>query len=116
MTRRRINLNREWKYARGDPAGAQAIDFDDSAWEPVGLPHTFDLPYFRTPEFYVGYGWYRRSLSLDETRAKRLFLEFDGVFQEAEIFVNGTRVGEHRGGYTSFCIDITETGRAGENL
>jgi len=62
MSRARINLNREWKFARADLAGAERTDFDDSAWEPIGLPHTFDLPYFRTPEFYVGYGWYRKTL------------------------------------------------------
>jgi hypothetical protein len=114
--RSRINLNREWKFHRGDVAGAQAVDFDDSSWEPIGLPHTFDLPYFRTPEFYVGYGWYRKTLHLDGPNDKRFFLEFDGVFQEAEVFVNGTRVGEHRGGYTGFCVDFSGAARVGENV
>src|SRR6266446_967389 len=61
MTRRPENLNREWRFFRGDVAGAQRIDFDDSDWQQIGLPHTFDLPYFRTPEFYVGAGWYRKT-------------------------------------------------------
>src|SRR5262245_15816609 len=64
MSRVHINLNREWKFVRADIAGAERVDFDDSAWQPIGLPHTFDLPYFRTPEFYVGYGWYRKSLPI----------------------------------------------------
>src|SRR5438105_234644 len=110
--RSRLNLNREWKFTRADVPGAEAAAFDDRAWDAVGLPHTFDLPYFRTPEFYVGYGWYRRRFDVErEWESKRLFLEFEGVFQEAEVFVNGTRVGGHRGGYTGFCIDITDAAR-----
>src|SRR4051812_27989708 len=111
----RRNLNREWKFFRGDVAGAERVNFDDASWQPVGLPHTFDLPYFRTPEFYVGYGWYRKTIQLDELRSRRVFLEFDGVFQVAEVFVNGKRVGEHRGGYTAFSIEISDAVRVGAN-
>src|SRR5205814_6617879 len=106
----------EWKFLRVDAAGAEMPAFDDSAWEPVGLPHTFDLPYFRTAEFYVGYGWYRKVFEVERGARRRVFLEFDGVFQEAEVFVNGVRVGEHRGGYTGFCLDVTDSVRDGANL
>ncbi|HEY7088798.1 MAG TPA: sugar-binding domain-containing protein, partial [Tepidisphaeraceae bacterium] len=120
-SRRRItiNLNREWKFFRGDPVGAHAVDFDDSDWEVVGLPHCFDLPYFRTPEFYVGTGWYRKTLSPAlslGTGRGRVVLEFEGAFQVAEVFVNGRRVGQHEGGYTGFYFDITEFVHTGENL
>jgi hypothetical protein len=114
MTRTRLNLNRDWRFHRGDIAGAEAVDFDDRGWQHVGLPHTFDLPYFRTPEFYVGYGWYRKTIRVDAASTpRRYFLEFDGVFHVAEVFVNATRVGEHRGGYTGFSIDITDAVRSG---
>lgn len=120
MVRRRTNLNREWRFVRADAPGAEAVDFDDSGWERVGLPHTFDLPYFRTPEFYVGYGWYRRTFEIQgepgRPRPERFFLKFDGVFQVAEVFVNGKHVGEHRGGYTGFSLDITAAARPGENI
>ena len=98
MSRLRINLNREWKFFRGDVTGAEHVDFDDSAWQSVGLPHTFDLPYFRTPEFYVGAGWYRKIIRDSGLWPvpRRAFLEFDGAFQVAEVFVNGNRVGEHK--------------------
>ena len=79
MSRQRININREWRFLREDvPNGADPV-LDDSAWQRVNLPHTFDLPYFRTPEFYVGYGWYRRAIDLEATSDRRYFLEFDGV-------------------------------------
>ena len=117
MTRQRINLNREWKFVRGDVAGAEAPTFDDSGWQRIGLPHTFDLPYFRTPEFYVGYGWYRRRIDVPpDWRRQRVSLEFDGAFQVTEVFVNGVRLGEHRGGYTGFRFDITDEIEAGANV
>jgi beta-galactosidase len=145
MSRVRINLNREWKFLRADVAGAERIDFDDSSWQQIGLPHTFDLPYFRTPEFYVGSGWYRKAfpvpspgtpgkgqgeglalaahnhaltpaLSRSTGGGRRVFLEFDGVFQVAEVFVNGRAVGQHEGGYTGFSLDITNSIRSGQNL
>ena len=76
MSRTRVNLNRAWRFFRGDVAGAEAVDFDDSSWQPVGLPHTFDLPYFRTPEFYVGVGWYRKRLDVPPQWQHRHY-EFD---------------------------------------
>ncbi|MGB7156647.1 MAG: sugar-binding domain-containing protein, partial [Tepidisphaeraceae bacterium] len=117
MTRQRINLNREWRFVREDVAHGDTVGLDDSSWTPIGLPHSFDLPYFRTPEFFVGVGWYRKTIDvLPGWRDQRLFLEFDGVFQVADVFVNGQPVGGHRGGYTGFSIDITDAAVAGPNV
>lgn len=112
-----INLNREWTYKCGDYSGAERMAYDDSDWESIGLPHSFSLPYFMSKDFYVGYGWYRRCLRLNKSDlSKRLFLEFDGVFQEAEVFVNGHLVEKHTGGYTGFCLDFTSYAVAGDNV
>lgn len=112
-----LNLNPSWKYSRGDDAGAERTAYDDSAWERVGLPHSFSIPYFMSKDFYVGYGWYRREVDLTAKQLKKkIFLEFDGVFQEAEVFVNGVRAGSHVGGYTGFSIDITPQARKGRNV
>ncbi|MEG1866338.1 MAG: glycoside hydrolase family 2 TIM barrel-domain containing protein [Bacteroides sp.] len=114
--RETINFNREWKYARGDFQQAEAATFNDKAWENVGLPHSFSIPYFMSKDFYVGYGWYRKSVSFSaKDLAKKLFLEFDGVFQESEIFVNGKRIKTHFGGYTGFSVDITSAAKQGIN-
>jgi len=60
--------------------------------------------------FYVGYGWYRKHFELSPQQAgKRLALEFEGAFQDAEIFLNGKKVGAHQGGCNGFGIDITGT-------
>ncbi len=117
VLRRVLNFNREWRFLLGDRSGAEAPAFDESAWEHVGLPHSFSLPYFAGNEkFYVGYGWYRKALDVPpEWAGKRVFLEFEGVFQEAEIFVNGRRMGGHAGGYTGFSVDITDALTPGKN-
>jgi beta-galactosidase/beta-glucuronidase len=116
-TREKSSLNGFWKFQPGDVASAQAPGFDDARWQAVGLPHSFSLPYFLSPDFYVGYGWYRRHLRLAAPIAgRRVALEFEGVFQEAEVFVNGTRVGAHTGGYTGFQLDITGAARVGDNV
>lgn len=116
-TRNVLNMNREWKYIKGDIKGAELPDYDDGEWENIGLPHSFSIPYFMSKDCYVGYGWYRKSfyISKDDLH-KKSFLEFEGVFQDAEIFVNGINVGRHIGGYTGFSVDITSALRAGKNL
>ena len=109
-----INLNNGWKYSQGDYTGAEQIGYDDESWEDIGIPHSFSIPYFMSKDFYVGYGWYRKHLQLnEEDLKKKLFLEFDGVFQEAEVFVNGKLAGRHVGGYTGFSVDISDCARLG---
>jgi len=112
------NFNREWKFQIGDHPGAEAVAFDDANWENIGLPHSFSMPYFAAGNaFYVGYGWYRKSFDLPAPWVgKRLLLDFEGAFQDAEIFLNGRKVGEHKGGYTGFEIDITGAAKAGGNV
>lgn len=114
--RKRLNINRDWKFILGDPAGAQARRYADEDWHSIGLPHSFSLPYFQSTEFYVGYGWYRKQLNIPvDWHGKNISLEFEAAFQHAQVFVNGRLVGEHQGGYTSFTVDITRFVHSGEN-
>ena len=115
--RERININRDWKFHLGDAGSAERPEFNDGAWEAVGLPHSFSMPYFLSKDFYVGYGWYRRHLDVPAGYAgKRVSIEFEGAFQDAEVFVNGKPVGEHQGGYTGFTFDITGGLKPGDNV
>jgi hypothetical protein len=115
--RTKTNVDRGWKFLLGDDARASAPGFDDSKWQYVNLPHSFSEPYFRSPDFYLGYGWYRRHVRVDATALKgQAFLEFEGAFQDAEIFVNGKKAGEHLGGYTGFSMNITGALDAGDNV
>jgi beta-galactosidase len=111
-----VDMNRAWQFTLGDPKSAMDAGFDDSGWDTAHLPHSFSTPYFLGTGFYVGYGWYRKTIDVPTAwRGKRLTLEFDGVFQDAEIYINGRAAGRHRGGYTGFSIDISQHARTGAN-
>jgi beta-galactosidase len=115
--RTRTNVDRGWKFLLADDARASERAFDDGKWQYVDLPHSFSEPYFRSPDFYVGYGWYRRHVHVDAAALKgQTSLEFEGAFQDAEVFVNGKKAGEHLGGYTGFSIDLTGDLHAGDNV
>lgn len=114
--RQQLNFNRDWKFKIGDHTGAESIHYKDANWETVGLPHSFSMPYFLSPDFFVGYGWYRKEFSIPfSRRGKRISLDFEGAFQDLELFVNGKKAGEHQGGYTGFSIDITKFLQTGTN-
>jgi hypothetical protein len=115
--RQTISLNREWKFSLGDTPDAAAITYNDQTWNTIGLPHSFSEPYFLSADFYMGYGWYRKHLTIPrQWQKKRISLEFDGVFQVAEIFVNGKPAARHEGGYTGFTCDLTELLHPGDNV
>ena len=114
--RQRLNFNREWKFQLGDVRGAEAVAYDDSKWNTVGLPHSFSTPYFQGKDLYTGYGWYRKSFDVPAAwLQQRVFVEFDGAFQDAEVFVNGRSAGRHRGGYTGFSCVLPGAAR-GQNF
>src|ERR1700740_1975469 len=80
-------INRDWVFTLGDPAGAEAAGHDTSQWRRADLPHSFSEPYFLGTGFYEGHGWYRKTLELPaSSHGRRITLEFDGVFQDSEIW------------------------------
>lgn len=104
--------------ARIEPRFLKATDpaFDDAKWQQVDLPHTWNAHDVsdETPGYWRGIGWYRKHFGLDpKNSGKRIFLEFEGVNQAAEFWLNGQRLGEHKGGYTGFEFDITGLARTG---
>ena len=117
MERIHILWNRDWKFMHGYFPDAAGAEFDDSEWYDIGLPHSFGIPYFMEKDFYVGYGCYRKRLYIEKAwLGRRILLEFQGVFQETEIYVNGSLTGTHKGGYTAFVTDITDAVTTGENI
>jgi beta-galactosidase len=97
-------------------------DYEDSHWPAIALPHTWSTyettgelhPFIRSANERAGtywwYGWgvYRKRVALDRRyEGKLIELQFDGVQKYSKVYVNGTLAGEHRGGYTSFAVDIT---------
>jgi beta-galactosidase len=90
--------------------GAQRPEYDDSSWEPINLPHTWNAHDVvdEKPGYWRGIGWYRKHFKLGATlRGKRIFLEFEGANSVSEFWLNGEKLGEHKGGYTSFEFDVT---------
>ena len=111
-TRQVVGLDPGWKFHEGDVAGgaAAAVTFDDSAWKDVSLPHNWNEFDGQDggDDFDQSASWYRRHVTPDASMAGReLFLNFDGAYLTTEVFVNGTRVGEHRGGFAAFTFDVT---------
>lgn len=109
-------LNRDYKFALGDHPEAVKKDFNDADWALVCLPHSFSTPYWGANRFHIGYGWYRKELDIKpEWAEQRIALDFEGVFQDCELYVNGKKAGSHKGGYTGFEIDITPFVHPGKN-
>ena len=107
-------LNNNWKFTYGDKVGASPDEIN--RWQDIGLPHSFGIPYFMEKEFYLGYGTYSKWFELSkEDCKKRILLKFFGAFQKAVVVLNGTQIGEHRGGYTPFLVELTGNIRPGQN-
>lgn len=114
----KVNINRDWKFILGNPEDKPyATEYNDAAWERIGLPHSFSIPYFRSKDFYIGYGWYRKTIEKQAGwKDKQIYLDFDGVFQETEVYLNGNYVGKHQGGYIGFTMNLTPFLTDGDNL
>ena len=113
-------INDGWKFTKGSPFEAQLTGCDDSSWETVNIPHTWNDKDAddETPGFYRGPVWYRKQLFIDKSQeGRRAVIYFEGANQEVRFYLNGQFGGEHKGGYTRFCFDITSHLRYGqENL
>jgi beta-galactosidase len=110
--RAKYNFNSGWKLFVGDPAGAEAPGFDDSAWKDVTLPRAWNEDdAFRKDikDLSTGVAWYRKRFRLPAGSAgMKVFLEFEGIRQAGEFYLNGKLVGRHENGITAFGFDITD--------
>lgn len=101
-------LNDGWRFYKGECSNAFSTDFKDNHWETVNLPHTWNADAYTIQNYYMGTGWYRRSLSLPSAwKDKQVFLKLDGASKFAEVYMNGKKIGEHAGGYTACMFDLT---------
>jgi beta-galactosidase len=98
-------LDDGWEFAKGAPAG----------WTTVTLPHTFNAEDGTSPNPYRGAGWYRRTITVERPGAGRTYLEFDGAALSTDVWLNGTRIGRHEGGFARFRFDVTDQLRPGAN-
>jgi beta-galactosidase len=106
-----------WKFKQADFQDAQEIGFNDSSWSSVDLPHDWsiggelaaDNPTGGAGGFFpAGVGWYRKTFSAPLSWAgKRVGVEFEGVYMDSDVWLNGRKLGNHPYGYTPFYYDIT---------
>ena len=118
-----LNFNYDWRFIREDVAGAEAPAFDDSKWTTVATPHSFnDVDSFRMiiahgggdRGTYKGLSWYRKHFKLPaQLASQKVFLEFEGMRQAGDIYLNGKQVGLYENGITAYGIDITDALKLG---
>ncbi len=103
--------------------GLSKAGFPDDGWQDVDLPHDFVIEGEFSSEanpvhgsLPVDAGWYRKTFHLPacEAASARVHLEFDGIYRDSEIWLNGHFIGKHLSGYTSFSFDVTEVADFGE--
>ena len=129
--RQRTLLDADWLFHPGDVVSSNAViaaSYDDRQWQPVQLPHDYVLDgagssYSSTNDRSHGYlpvqmAWYRKRFIIPQSdEGKILRLEFDGVFRDSQVWLNGRFLGSHPSGYTPFQYDITKTAQCGtENV
>jgi beta-galactosidase len=107
---RQVSPLADWRFKTGDLPGAEQTAFDDSGWQALSLPHCWGQEQAeRGQKPLRATGWYRHALKLGQPKpGRRYFVRFEAAATEAEVFVNGTSVGQHRGGYGAFCFEITK--------
>lgn len=112
------NFNPGWRFHKGDVAGAEALNFDDSAWQVVSTPHTVELEPAEASggRNYQGIAWYRKHFVVPAAMQGQLVtVYFEAVMGKQEVFLNGKLVRKHAGGYLPFSVNLTDYGiKAGD--
>jgi len=113
----------DWQFFKGDAQGADNPDFNASGWRKVDLPHDWSIEGPWDPanptggaggNYPAGIGWYRKQFTLpDSARGKKVLIEFDGVYENSEVWINGKSLGKWPYGCTSFAYDMTPHVRFG---
>ncbi len=113
--RESLNFDHDWRFLRGDAAGGEAPALDDRAWRKLNVPHDWSIegPYSAANASGTGFlpggiGWYRKTFALPEAaRGRKISIEFDGVYRDSDVWINGKHLGHRPYGYSSFAYDLT---------
>lgn len=120
FSRAKYNFNPDWKIFVGDVNGAERAEFDDSKWKIVTTPNAWNEDEaFRKDikDLSTGIAWYRKHFALPANSSnKKVFLEFEGIRQAGEFYLNGKFIGRHENGITAFGFDISNDVQTGENF
>ncbi len=123
--RKIVPMDSQWRFATGTHTDAVKPDFKDAGWRLLDVPHDWsiegeysrDNPTGRGGGYLpAGDGWYRKQFSLpQEDRGKKVFIEFDGVMANSEVYINGHLLGIWPYGYTAFIYDMSDHVKFGNN-
>jgi beta-galactosidase len=115
--RTREDFNNNWKFHLGDAGGAELPEYADSSWRDLDLPHDWSIEGEFSEQHPAspgggalpgGTGWYRKSFRVPATaRAKKIYIDFDGVYRNSEVWINGQYLGKRPNGYISFRYELT---------
>jgi len=119
----KANFDNDWLFHKGAAQGAEINSFNDASWRKIDLPHDWSIEDLEgTPSPFNpnainqvsggfttgGTAWYRKSFMVAaQNKGKKIQLEFEGIYMNADIWINGIPLGNHPYGYTSFMVDIT---------
>lgn len=118
------SLNQGWKFVQDDVlTDDAALVNDGNGWSSVSLPHTWNATDAATtaqttpttPEYKRGKGWYRLEFNSNGTGATQ-WLQFDGASIVADVWLNGEKLGQHKGAFTAFRFDVTGKLKSGQNV
>jgi len=125
-TRQRLMMDYNWKFIQSDIKEAEKPDFDDTRWRTLNLPHDWSIEgEFKEDAITkgaggylpTGIGWYRKRFNLlSVDKGQQFWIEFDGVYMNSDVWINGHHLGKHPYGYTSFYHDLTPFIKKGGNI
>ena len=126
QSRQITNFDAGWRFRLGDQSGAQAAGFNDRSWRSLSLPHDWSIeldPVESAPGggavgyFPTGIGWYRKTFDVPGYSKDKLYsVEFDGVYMNSTVWINGHELGTWPYGYSSFSYDLTPYLKASGNV
>jgi beta-galactosidase len=118
VSRTTVSFDAGWLFFKGDAASAQTSSFNDSSWRKLDVPHDWSIegPFDKDNStrgsggfLPAGVGWYRKHFTLSaDSKNKRVFIEFDGVMANSDVWINGFHLGKRPYGYVSFSYELTE--------
>lgn len=115
---RRVSFNQDWRFQLGDVSNGQDAGLNDARWRQLDLPHDWSIEGEFSEKHPAGtgggalpggIGWYRKTFTLPaRARGQVVFVEFDGVYRNSEVWINGHYLGKRPYGYSSFAYELTQ--------
>src|SRR5690606_6425522 len=124
-TKNTFNFDFGWRFHLGDSPQAKQKNYNDNTWRQLNLPHdwsiegAFDLDNpagWRGAYLPGGIGWYRKSFDWKKQSGQNVFIQFDGIYMNSDVYINGHHLGRRPYGYISFQYDLTPFLTNGKNV